>query len=212
MKLEYLFNLPAPVYPDTPQMTVQELLTELNTAPPIPPSAPDFGPAYSKQLGTMDNLPVWASRCFGSDLFAIGFLLPDNTCPAFVVIRGALTKNAHSLIRIETTPAAKPGMITALLMFIVRKEKWKIIITQDEPLTQHGWNFLIRSVERGIINIIDTATHTPITAHQLKSARSAKITDLEVFVEGIRLKYEHVVWTCPGMLSEVVCFVGDVHL
>ena len=100
-------------------------------------------------------------------------------------------------------------MIQALLQFCLRKMKWKIVVTKDEPLTQSGWNFLIRSVERGILTTIDTTTLQSVTAEQLKTARQQQTTDIEVFLEGQHMKYEHIVCNQPDMMAEVVYYIGD---
>ena len=209
MKLnELMTGLTTPAYNTGVSVDVPTLLIELGTPLPIAKSTPDFDQQCSKQIGTMDGLPVWASHCFGPEYLVIGFLV-NNNIPAYIALSVTEYKGAYPLVRMETLQHSAPGMIQALLQFCLRKMKWKIVVTKDEPLTQSGWNFLVRSVERGILTTIDTTTLQSVTAEQLKAACKQQTTDVEVFLEGQHMKYEHIVCNQPDMMAEVVYYIGD---
>ncbi len=171
---------------------------------------PDFNPRYSKIVGTFDNKDVWASRYYpGHHVFAF---IEQEQLMAFIVIKDNLVNNCHPLTRLWSTPSKNTiGYITALVLFVLRKLQLPLIITPDEPLTTHGWNWLIKNVKREKIIAYNQnkirLTADDIFDDKLKNTK----TTLSVILESHPSNFP-IFGNGYRQLSEPNLVIGDIHL
>lgn len=173
-------------------------------------SLPDFNPRYAKIIGTMDGKDVWLTRFFGEEYNTFAFRDGEDLL-AYVVIGKEKVGNSFPLVRIWSSGQVA-GAITTLVRFVLSKLRLKLIITDDEPLTKQGWNWLIRATERGKLKAYNAATKKQLSGDDLKKDRMSGFkTDLAVVLEGDKSKYP-LYGTGYRVLGEPVYTLGDASL
>jgi hypothetical protein len=136
---------------------------------------PKFKPRYAKVVGTYDGREVWGSRFFGAEHDIYAFR-EKNATLAFVVVNSRENEmGAYPLERIWTNPKHRSkGYATALILFITQKLGNKLIIQKDEPLTQDSWDWLIKSVEKNRLKVVDVETKKLVKVEKLKMELNQK--------------------------------------
>ena len=173
---------------------------------------PDFNPRYAKIVGTMDGLDVWLTRFFGEKYNTFAFRDGEELL-AFVVVGSSSTHDAYPLVRMWASPNHRGrGLTTALVMFMTKKLNTRLVIRADEPLTDEGWNWLIKAVQRNKVKAINAATGTALTADDIKSDKmkqrnTGAKTDLSVVIERDVSRYDLFGSGGHRQLNEVVYVV-----
>lgn len=177
---------------------------------------PDFNPRYSKVVGTMDGLDVWLTRFFGEKYNTFAFREGDELL-AFVVVGYAPLQNAYPLVRMWSPPNHRGrGLTTALVMFITKKLNTRLVIRDDEQLTDEGWNWLIKAVQRNKVKAVNAATGDALTADDIKSDKmnqrnTGAKTDLSVVIERDVSRYDLFGSGGHRQLNEVVYVVDGAE-
>lgn len=149
---------------------------------------PDFNPRYSKIVGTMDGLDVWLTRFFGEKYNTFAYKDGEQAI-AFVVVESLPTDSAYKLVRIWSDSKHRGrGLVTALILFLTKKLNMRLLLQNDEPLTDDGWDWLIRAVHHNKIKAFDASTSQQLNAKQLKQDRKLQKktggkTDLSIIIE-----------------------------
>lgn len=173
---------------------------------------PDFNPRYTKVVGTMDGLDVWLTRFFGEDYNTFAFRNGEELL-AFVVVGSTPLQDAYPLVRMWSAPNHRGrGLTTALVMFMTKKLNTRLVIRDDEPLTDEGWNWLIKAVQRNKVKAINAATGAALTADDIKSDKmkqrsTGAKTDLSVIIERDVSRYDLFGSGGHRQLNEVVYVV-----
>ena len=177
---------------------------------------PDFNPRYAKIVGTMDGLDVWLTRFFGVEYDTFAFRDGDELL-AFVVVGSTPSQNAYPLVRMWSSPNHRGrGLTTALVMFITKKLNTSLVILDDEPLTDEGWNWLIKAVQRNRVKAVNAATGAALSADDIKSDKmnqhnTGAKTDLSVIIERDVSRYSLFGSGGHRQLNEVVYVVDGAE-
>lgn len=173
-------------------------------------SLPDFNPRYAKVIGTMDGKDVWITRFFGEEYNTFAFREGEDLL-AYIVIGRDKIDDAFPLVRIWSSGQIT-GAITTLVRFVLSKLQLKLIITDDEPLTKQGWNWLIRATERGKLKAYNATTREQLFGDDLRKDRASGFkTDLAVIIESDKSKYP-LYGTGYRILGEPIYTLGDKNL
>jgi GNAT superfamily N-acetyltransferase len=166
MKLIELFTL----LPDNEIFFLKE---DFASDPAI--TIPSFKARYAKVVGTYDGLEVWGSRFFGAEHDTYAFR-EKNTTLAFVVVSSKKSEfDAYPLERIWTNPKhLRKGYATALILFLTQKLHNKLLISKDDKLTQDSWGWLIKSVEKNRLKVLDVETKELVSIEKLKNELNQK--------------------------------------
>lgn len=112
----------------------------------IPKQFPDFDPKYSAIVGSIDAREVWGSRCWkNKDVFAFR---TNDKVDAFIAIDSSNENGPYYMNRAWCDESLRgKGLITALLGFFTKKLQNKLYITDDEPLTPDGFNWIYKLIK-----------------------------------------------------------------
>lgn len=206
MKLAELFDCPS-------LKAANEIMAAEDFAIGISDQLPDFNPRWAKVVGTADGRDVWGSRCFGDEIDVFAFRT-ENKCDAFIALSNTDIKGAQPLMRVWCAPAERgKGLTAALLGFVTKKLKNKLLVAKKEPLTKDGKDWLIKLIKnpRGFIfTTVDGKQVNPVDVEQhWNSAKTSSSTEYEFFIENHRT---HSLWGDNYPLVEASQHLGDPNL
>ena len=101
----------------------------------------------STKIGTVDTLDVYQMD-LGNGACYFLFHPRDEIYLSYVATDNKKTNNYLHLIQIENVSGIK-GSLSALMYFLTKKQNFKFIITNNEPLTVNGLNWIIRTINSG---------------------------------------------------------------
>jgi len=205
MKLENLFN-------QIDNDTINNLAEDYAIS--IPNENISFDPKWAKIVGTIDSQDVWASRGIKNHII-FAFRNNEKTI-AYIIINEHPINDCYPLVRIWSSGTQK-GLITALVGYVTKKQNLKLVITDKEPLTPEGMQWLVKLIQnpRGF-NITDQSKN-PVDIHQIQHEwQLAKNTgkpegNTNIFIEHI-IKDEQNWGTGYRKISESIKYIGDEGL
>lgn len=155
---------------------------------------PDFNPKYAKIVGTMDGHDVWLTRFFGEEYNTFAFR-EGTTLLAFIIVDARPRGSAYPLVRLWTNPQYRGrGFVTALVLFVTKKLGSRLLLTKDELLTDDGWNWLIKAVERKKITALNASSGQQLTSDDIlvdyrRRKNISHETELSVIIERSSSRY-----------------------
>ena len=101
----------------------------------------------STKIGSVDNLDVYQMD-LGNGVCYFLFHPIDQIYLSYVATDNKKTNNYLHLSQIENVSGIK-GSLTPLMLFLTKKQNFKFIITNTEPLTVNSLNWIIRTINSG---------------------------------------------------------------
>jgi len=101
----------------------------------------------STKIGTVDGLEVFQMDLGNGTCYFL-FHPGDQTYLSYVATDNKKTNNYLHLRQIENVSGIK-GSLSALMYFLTKKQNFKFIITNNEPLTVNGLNWIVRTINSG---------------------------------------------------------------
>jgi hypothetical protein len=171
-------------------------------------------PKKSKLIGHVDTHEVYEFDLGNGTCF---FLYNQNndTVLSYVAIDNEIT-NGHRHLRQLESAVSKKGYISTLLYFLTRKQNLKFIVSNNEPLTQKGLNWIISSIlsNRKLFTMRDQHNNT-IDVKRLydeweNSRNSEAEGEISIFIESSDNKsYNKIFEESSGLLQNMYRIIND---
>lgn len=180
----------------------------------IPEQYPDFNESYSGIIGSIDARDVWSTRCWkNKDVFAFR---TNNDLEAFIAIDTSNSNGPYYLNRAWCNSKYRGrGLITALLGFFTKKMQNQLHISDEEPLTPDGFNWLYKLVKSPHGFAIHDGKGGHIDAEEFKSKWEAskeagQPQPMTIVIENFRSG--KLFGNAAGTLWESIQYIGDSEI
>lgn len=180
----------------------------------IPKQFPDFNAKHAKIVGSIDSRDVWGSRCWkDKDVFAFR---TGEQIDAFIAVDISNVNGPFCLNRVWCSEDQRgKGLITALLGFFTKKMNNKLLISDDEPLTPEGFNWLYKllksphgfNIHDGTNKLLDPEEFKLKWEHAKKTRNPQPMT---IVIENFR--NEPHFGNIPGTMWESIQYLGDAEI